>query len=310
MLPPDALSKLALQTLLAPFAPVRTQHTVVAPAQFADVFVSEGIADVPAARAALGDLALLAQEPTLLEAFVGAVSLDEGRDCQRKQLTLHHQLELDAAKAAGRPVRLPLLPLWMLSAGRPERLLGAWAMTAVEGWPSGYYRVPGEMRVGVVVLRELGPGRATLPLRLLGDGKVRQRALSELEGLPAEDPMRGSLLGTLRTWRVVLPECQDDEERRALMVQVQKLVEEYENRLREEAHLAGFDAGLDKGERLGIGKGKVVEARKAVERVMRKRNLAMSEEQAAQLAACEQLDTLERWLDIAITAATADEVFA
>ena len=81
------------------------------------------------------------------------------------------------------------------------------------------------------------------------------------------------------------------------MLQVQKLVEEYENRLREEAHLLGLDEG------------KVAEARRAVERVLRKRNLAMTEAQAAQLAACHDLDTLERWLDLAITAANAADVF-
>jgi hypothetical protein len=121
------------------------------------------------------------------------------------------------------------------------------------------------------------------------------------------------LLGTLRTWRVVLPECQDDEERRALMEQVQKLVEEYENRIREEAHLLGLNEGerrgLDKGKKLGLDEGKVEEARRAVERVLRCRGLPVSEAQAAQLAACHDLDTLERWHDLAITASTSTDVF-
>jgi hypothetical protein len=295
VLPPDALSKLALQTLLAPFVPVRTQFTVASPPQFADLFLPEGILDLNAARDAIGDLALLAREPALLEAYSGSISLEEARDCQRKQLTLHHQLELDASKLAGKPVRLPLLPLWLFSAGRPELLIDAWAMVPAAGWPGGFYRVPGQMRIGLVVVRKLRPGRNNLPLRLLGDGKVRQQALVDLETLPAGDPMREGLLGTLRTWRVVLPECQDDEERRALMVQVQKLVEAYENRLREEAHLAG------------LGEGKVEEARRAVLRVLTRRGLVVSLEQQAQVEACGDLATLERWLDQAITAANTDD---
>jgi hypothetical protein len=67
----------------------------------------------------------------------------------------------------------------------------------------------------------------------------------------------------------------------------------------------GFSRGLEEGTKAG----KVEEARKAVERVLRKRNLAISEAQAAQLAACDDLDTLERWLDLAITAANAADVF-
>ncbi len=109
------------------------------------------------------------------------------------------------------------------------------------------------------------------------------------------------------------------------MEQVQKLVEEYENRLREEAHLLGLNEGerrgLDKGKKLGLDEGKklgldegtragkVEEARRAVERVLRRRGLAVSEAQTAQLADCHDLDALERWLDLAITAANADDVF-
>jgi flagellar biosynthesis/type III secretory pathway protein FliH len=71
----------------------------------------------------------------------------------------------------------------------------------------------------------------------------------------------------------------------------------------------GKKLGFDEGEKRGLDKGKVAEARKAVERVLRRRNLAVSEAQAAQLAACDDLDTLERWLDLAITAANSAEVF-
>ena len=71
----------------------------------------------------------------------------------------------------------------------------------------------------------------------------------------------------------------------------------------------GKKFGIDEGEKRGLDKGTVEEARKAVERVLRRRNLAVSEAQAAQLAACEDLDTLERWHDLAITAANATEVF-
>jgi hypothetical protein len=133
-----------------------------------------------------------------------------------------------------------------------------------------------------------------------------RRFLVVASSLPSDDPMRKMLLGTLRTWRVVLPECQDDGERRALMEQAQKLVEEYENRLREEAHLLSLNEGerqgLDKGKKLGLDEGKV-------EQVLRRRGLPLSEAQAAQLAACHDLETLERWLDLAITASTSTDVF-
>jgi hypothetical protein len=67
------------------------------------------------------------------------------------------------------------------------------------------------------------------------------------------------------------------------------------------------DEMLEEARDHGLDEGKVEEARKAVERVLRRRGLAVSEAQAAQLAACHDLETLERWHDLAITAATADE---
>lgn len=74
-----------------------------------------------------------------------------------------------------------------------------------------------------------------------------------------------------------------------------------------EAKDEGEKLGLDKGKKLGLDEGKVAEARRAVERVLRRRGLAVSEAQAAQIASCNDLDTLERWHDLAITATSADE---
>jgi hypothetical protein len=78
-------------------------------------------------------------------------------------------------------------------------------------------------------------------------------------------------------------------------------------KLRDQLIAEARNDGLDEGKRLGLDEGKVEEARKAVERVLRRRGLAVSEAQASQIAACNDLDTLERWHDQAITAASADE---
>jgi hypothetical protein len=77
--------------------------------------------------------------------------------------------------------------------------------------------------------------------------------------------------------------------------------------VRDEILLDGKRIGLDEGEKLGLDKGKVEEARRAVERVLRRRGLTVTDAQAAQIASCDDLDTLERWHDLAITAASADE---
>jgi hypothetical protein len=64
---------------------------------------------------------------------------------------------------------------------------------------------------------------------------------------------------------------------------------------------------LQKGAERGEQEGRTLEARKALRRVLARRQLAMSAEQEARIDACADLATLERWLDQAVTAASADE---
>jgi hypothetical protein len=103
----------------------------------------------------------------------------------------------------------------------------------------------------------------------------------------------------------------ETEEERERNRRTAKLVLLMAPEVRDEILLDGKMLGLKEGKKLGLDEGakagKVEEARKAVERVLRRRGLAVSEAQAAQLAACHDLDTLERWLDLAITATSADE---
>ena len=47
----------------------------------------------------------------------------------------------------------------------------------------------------------------------------------------------------------------------------------------------------------------------AVLRVLARRNVAVSDEQRERISACTDLETLDRWLDRAVTAASADELF-
>jgi predicted transposase YdaD len=70
---------------------------------------------------------------------------------------------------------------------------------------------------------------------------------------------------------------------------------------------AGRVAGLEAGRVAGLEAGALREARRAVGRVLSRRGLAVSAEQQAKLDTCEDLATLERWHDQAITAPSADE---
>jgi hypothetical protein len=57
----------------------------------------------------------------------------------------------------------------------------------------------------------------------------------------------------------------------------------------------------------GVKAGQLGEARRLVLRVLARRGLPVSAEQQARVEACSDLATLERWHDLAITAASADD---
>lgn len=77
--------------------------------------------------------------------------------------------------------------------------------------------------------------------------------------------------------------------------QVQRLMREQDEQL------------IAQGREAGLRDGQVSEARRSVERVLSKRGLALTEAQRTMLAGCSDLGTLERWLDQAITAQSADD---
>lgn len=69
----------------------------------------------------------------------------------------------------------------------------------------------------------------------------------------------------------------------------------------------GLEKGLEQGIEQGIEQGRLAEARAALRRVLARRQLALSPGDEARIEECSELATLERWLDQAVTAASASE---
>lgn len=84
------------------------------------------------------------------------------------------------------------------------------------------------------------------------------------------------------------------------------LVQQDMQRLRDE----GRQQGLETGRQQGRVEGRVEEARRAVARVMAHRGLGLSEALEARLSSCDELATLERWLEQSLTASTAEAALA
>ncbi len=187
--------------------------------------------------------------------------------------------------------------LWPRASGSTVPLLSRWRMHETHTGSAGM----GHIQYVFLELPKYDPAQD--PRNEVERWAYFFREVSELEGVPRV--LKGSVMGQAleeaRTAGFTLEEWESYERDRIVLQDARGALTM--------AHRLGLERGRREGKADGLREGKVDEARKVVERVLHKRNLALSETQAAQLTICDDLDTLERWLDLAITATSAAEVF-
>jgi len=173
--PYDQAAKRLLSGALAAAGNLVIQREVRGEPQWVDVFFE------PRARAPVlpGLLGRIVERACLLELFHDPPGLEPVRDCLCKQLLLHRERRTAHA-------REPIVPLWIVSAGRPTRVLRGFGLRRRRGWPRGVYSADEADGWNVVVVSELPLGVETLPLRLMGAGKTLHRAVAELHARPRD----------------------------------------------------------------------------------------------------------------------------
>jgi hypothetical protein len=193
----DQFAKQMLREVLAPAGLVETDAEVSPDAQRIDVwFVPD-----PAKRRArepFGLLARLTDRACLLEPFHATPGSDELVDCLQKLLSFRHILSL-------RKPASPTPRMWVISSGRPASGLGALGFRKLRGWPRGLYEAAPALHLGLLVVSDLPITRDTLLLRLMGAGKVLERAIADLRALPKAAPERHAALPTLLRLRLDVP---------------------------------------------------------------------------------------------------------
>lgn len=306
----DQFAKNLLRDGLSLASAAETEVEVLAATQKIDVFSVPDPAR-EAERARMGLLGELSAQPSLFEPFHGTPSLRQVRRCLRKQLTWHHELERRARATAGAVVsnedtEAPPQPavefpaLVVISPGRPETVLDAYRCEPAQ--PGVYHAVPG-LVTRVVVLAELPRTRATLLLRLLGSGRLLREALADLAALPDDAWEKGVVKPLLIHFRLGTSEPIDKEDE--VSAEIRAWVEEYERKLRAEARTEGLREGL----REGFNEGRAEEAARAVLTALRVRGIAVPDAARERILAEKDPETLERWLERAIVAASLAEVF-
>ncbi|HSN87437.1 MAG TPA: hypothetical protein VL025_11800 [Thermoanaerobaculia bacterium] len=215
-IPYDQLSKSLLHDTLDVAGRVDRQHEVRADVQAADAwFVPDRTRlHTLADRGLLGRMASSAG-PSLFEPFHQPPRLDDLRACIRKQLTQHAARLRRARRTTSPRPRIPTL--WIISAGRPDRVIHHYGFTPLPGWPPGCWTRDLADALRLIVVSELPRTRDTLMLRLMGAGRVLSNAIADLERLPEDAWERNISLPVLLDLRFITPNNGSDEEREFLM---------------------------------------------------------------------------------------------
>ena len=296
----DQFAKNMLREALSRASSIETEAEVIAATQKIDVYCEPDPAKA-CERANMGLLGLLSAECTLFEPFHNTPNHQQVRQCLRKQLTWHHELERRASVAAGRRdeehaarprVRVPFPTLVIIGPGRPETVLKAYRCELL--WPGVYQAVPG-LALRLVVLAELPQTRDTLLLRLLGRGVVLREALTDLKKLPMVAWEVGVATPLLVHFRYEIEQSgtiEDDD----MSAEIQAWFEDYKQKLYEEGRKEGRERGREEGER------------NVLLRQLRTRFDRVPAAAVARINVAELAD-LERWAERVLSAQTLDEVF-
>lgn len=295
--PFDQLGKDVAAGTLDPTGTVQTEAEVPGRVRRVDLAFEPDPAQ-RAARELRGLLGRMGHEPCILELFQKTPLPGEVLRSVQKQLAL---MELRSVREGRRPVLTPKSHpvLWVVSSGRPKKVLAHLGMKPMPAWPPGFYEAAAGLRLRVVVVRELPRTRETLMLRLMGRGRVLLRAVAEVEALPPGAWEREIALPALVELQLALGArggLQSAEERGLMMRRLERY-EELKKTLLEE----GEALGRREGEALGRREGEARIRQRllaGLARTYRRRFGEPSVDWLAALDATHDPELLEGWVEL------------
>ena len=188
--------------------------------------------------------------------------------------------------------------LWILTPTLSAELLESLgAKLALETWGEGVYLLAPALKTGIIVIHQLPKTPATLWFRLMGKGRVQERAIAEVAALPADDPYRQNALDLLGNLKVIL------EARATIEADEQELIMQLSPLYLEKiqaAELVGEERGRQIGESelvLRLLKRRVGDISPAVQAQIKALPLARLEALGEALLDFTDAIDLERWLD-------------
>ena len=254
----DQFAKDYLSELLSPIGQVTASRDVASEVREIDVYFTPSTATQDYVEM-LGILGKMATTTALFEPFRNPVSVGEVCSCLSKLLDVRAELERRSRRENTRCEEADLPKLWILTPTASDALLNGFHATPdEENWPRGIYFLGEYLRTAIVVIHQLPETEATLWLRILGRGRVQERAILQLSGLSVDNPIRAialELLYKLQSGLAVNQEQQLEAEDRELVMAIAPLFQQQLEAAKQEGRQEGIQEGRQEGRQEGIQEG-------------------------------------------------------
>ena len=249
----DRFAKEYLEEMLSPVGKVEIGRDVTSEVREIDVYFTYETT-VQEHLANLGLLGQLATATAIFEPFRNPVTIREVVGCISKLFDIQGELEREARRNNIRFNENDFPNLWILTPTASESLLNGFrAQTDEPNWMPGIYFLGESMRSAIVVIHQLPKTPETLWLRMLGKGKVQERAVSELSALATDNPLRINtleLLYRLQSNLVADLEQPIETEDRELIMTIAPLFQEQLQAAQEQGVEQGLERGREEQQRL------------------------------------------------------------
>ncbi|MEZ2233726.1 flagellar assembly protein H [Microcoleus sp.] len=258
----DRFAKEYLEELLSPIGTVNIGRDVTSEVREIDVYFTP-ITQNPEYLKTLGLLGKMATTTAIIEPFRNPANVSEICSCLGKLLDVRGELERQSRRENTRLDDSQLPKLWILMPTASKALVDSFnAKPDIENWMEGIYFFGESLRTAIVAIHQLPETPETLWLRILGKGKVQQRAIAQLSALPTDDPLRMialELLYRLQSNLVTdIPQELEPEERELIMAIAplfQQQIEAAQQKARQEGLERGLERGLEQGLERGLERG-------------------------------------------------------
>jgi flagellar biosynthesis/type III secretory pathway protein FliH len=249
----DRFAKEYLEEMLSPIGTVNVGRDVTSEVREIDVYFTPGT-PIPEYTQNLGLLGKMANTTAIFEPFRNPIAVSDVWNCTSKLFDLRRELDRQARRENTRYDDTKLPFLWILTPTASKSLVsGFGGIPNLSNWLEGIYFFPEHWRGAIVVIHQLPETPETLWLRILGKGKVQQRAIAQLSALATNDPLRMTALELLYRLQSNLvtdtPQELESEERELIMT-ITPLFQQQIQAAQQQAREEGLEQGRQEQQRL------------------------------------------------------------